>query len=332
MAGADDMRVGIIGCGIVGAYLAWKLAKQHEVTVFEQHNAIGKQACSGLISTRLWQFIPENKKLVENTLNSIIINFDKKSVLLNLQPKLLVIDRKLLDRYVTGLAKRAGASLLLKNKITEISETRNTVVVKDRNRQQHEFDRLVGCDGPLSLARKSLRLKNPAYRLGLFCYDASATARSNTAITYALKNGFSWIIPRGSCNEYGVLESPALAKKIFLEFCKKQKIKPKKIYSGIVPQGLIVSNSDKIALCGDACGLTKPYSGGGVIWSLTAANLLVKNFPNIRKYNSSLNKFFAPRFFFSQLLTKIVSKTGITSTALMPFLPKELLFDTDWIF
>lgn len=321
------MQVGIIGCGIAGAYLAWKLSKKHNITVLEQKKTIGKEACSGLVSERLWNFIPKNEKIVQNKLDSVIINFPKKRVKLNFLPHVLVANRKSLDKYVAGLAKKSGAKIILNTKVMGIEKEKEKITVKT-NKKLYEFDYLIGCDGPLSPARKFLNLKEPKFRLGIFFHDKKSNS-SHTAVTYASKNGFCWIIPRGSCTEYGAIESPDIVKKIFYDFCKKKKIKIKKMYSGLVPEGLTTSNSDKIALCGDSAGLTKPWSSGGVIWSLTAADVLVKNFPNIKKYNGQLRKFFEPRFFFSELLTKTSKKIAFSFPQV---LPKEILFDSDWIY
>jgi len=58
---------------------------------------------------------------------------------------------------------------------------------------------------------------------------------------------------------------------------------------------MIFSKNKQVALCGDAMGLTKPWSGGGIIWSLYAADILLNNFPNFGKYEKKLRGFLSQR-------------------------------------
>ncbi len=326
------MRVGIVGCGIIGAYLAWKLAQKAEVTVFELKNTIGKEACSGLISRRLFGHIPANESLVENVLREIELKFPERTVSVTFFPRMLAVNRANLDRYVAGLAQKAGAKILLGHKVEKIIHMkgkRTTLLITHRGENKYyEFDYLIGCDGPLSVVRRALRLPEPRLKLGILTYINKKDSSDIAKIT-AFPNGFGWVLPRGKRTEVGILEKPQTAKKLFQKFCRKLRLKPKKICSALIPEGLIISNNSRIALCGDAAGLTKPWSSGGIIWELTAADLLVKHFPNIKKYNSALRRFFEPRVFFSRILTKAIVWLGFN----LPWLlPKKAKFDPDWAF
>ncbi len=306
------MRVAIIGCGAVGAYLAWRLSEKHKVTIFEQKSRLGKTACSGLISSRIWDFIPENNSLVQNKITSATIHFKNKDSKIIFEPPLLALDRPALDRYLAELALKKGAKLVLE-KIQSFPKG---------------YDRIIGCDGALSAVREQLKLPKPDFRLGIKCQLETEDSSSEVEI-WPVKKGFAWRIPRGRTVEYGLLAPISRAKEEFLHFCIKQNIKPTKTHSAIVPSGLIVPADDKITLCGDSIGLTKPWSGGGVIWGLTAAEILMRTFPDFKEYSKLLKKFFYPKILSAKVTTNLVNLFG----SHFPWiLPSEKKIDTDFLF
>ena len=50
--------------------------------------------------------------------------------------------------------------------------------------------------------------------------------------------------------------------------------------------------SNDITLGGDAAGFIKPWSGGGIIWSLKAADVLIEHFPDFLEYKKAALTFF----------------------------------------
>ena len=318
------MKIGIVGAGINGTYLAWKLSKDHDVTLFEKKKKIGKDVCSGLVSARLWKFIPKTKKLILNTIDGAVLHFPKKDVFFNFFPDMLVLNRKGLDTYIASLAKKNGTKVILGTEVKKIYHVKGMRPQISVGGKVHEFDYLIGSDGYFSVVRDSIGIKAPDYRLGIYTY-VNKKSDSNKVDIYPIEDGFSWIIPRKKNLEYGMLAKPKIARKIF----KKNKVKPKKIYSYVVPRGLTHAEKGRIALCGDVIGLTKPWSGGGILWSLTADDILIKNFPNFKKYNEKLEDYFEPKIFFS----KLIERTGRFLGNNIPRLaPNELYFDGDWIF
>jgi digeranylgeranylglycerophospholipid reductase len=306
------MRVGIIGAGISGLYLGWKLSeKGHEVTIFEKREKIGKEVCSGLFSERILEFIPQSKNLIQNEIEYCLIHFPKKRVILRFLKKFFIINHSNLDNLVADLAKTSGAKIILNSKIDSIPEN---------------FERIIGCDGANSKMREILGLKKPNFYLGIQGF-LKKRDYSNLVETWVTKNGFLWKIPRGEEIEYGIFEKPSLANKIFETFLKNKKIKIENKKAALIAQGFSLPKNENITLCGEALGLTKPWSGGGVIWGLVAANFLLESFPDFKKYQEKVSMFFKREIAISKFLKKIVYFFG----SLAPyFLPKKAKIDGDF--
>lgn len=322
------MRVGIVGCGINGAYLAWKLSENNDVEVFEKSNVVGEKPCSELITERIWNFVPKRNNLIRNNIEELVIHFQKKDVKLKFSPKMFVVDRKQLASYIVELARQSGARINLN------SEVNNVFYVKDKKPQisvsgkVYEFDYLIGCDGYNSIVRRRVGIKDPLCILGIYT-RIKKKIKSNKIDVYPLKNGISWVIPRKDEVEYGVYEKIDIAKNEFNNFCKKMRIKSKEVYSQLIPSRLIKMHDGRIALCGDAVGLTKPWSYGGIIWGLIADDILIKTFPNFAKYEEEVRNYFEPKIFYSKIALFSVKNLG---SRLFFLAPKEIWFDGDWVF
>ena len=294
------MKIAIVGGGIIGTYLAWKLSKDNNVTVFERDTK-GKHICSGLVTNRVWKYIPKKQSLVENRFNYINIHFPKKIVRLNVIPPVLALDRIKLNQYIRSFAKKSGAKFVRK-------ELKSLNKLKD-------FDFIIGAFGAKSI------FGSTGTRLAIYTRKKHKK-RSNSIDVKPLRRGFSWEFSRKNDVEYGVIEEVHIAKKEF-----KKLNKTGKIHAAMVPEGVYISK--EIALVGDAAGLAKPHSGGGIIWGFEAAEILLRTYPDIKKYNKELIRFFGPKIFFS----KLIARLGVFMGNHFPFLvPREIMFDNDWIF
>ena len=234
------MKVAIVGAGICGLYLAWKLSeKGQDVTVFEKKNEIGQRVCSGLFSQRILEFLPQSQKLIKNEIKSTFLYFPSKTVELSFSKKIFLIDHFELDKLAASLAEKSGAKIVLNNNISSLPEG---------------FDRIIGCDGADSQVRKILNLPEPAFRLGMQVFVKKEDL-SDFVEVWPCKNGFFWKIPRGETIEYGIIAAPEKAKKLFEDFLKKNNILIENIKARIIPQGLVIPLSSVVTLCGDAAGL-----------------------------------------------------------------------------
>jgi len=308
------MRVAIVGAGINGLYLAWKLSRLgHKVTVFERRDKIGKTACSGLFSERILKMIPQSQKLIQNQIRSALIHFPKRTIKIRFARKFFVMSHAELDSLVADLAEGKGAEIVLSRSVKAMPVG---------------FDRIIGCDGALSYVREELGLVAPPMRLAIQGFTDKED-RSDFVETWPQDKGFLWRIPRGRETEYGILGDPERVKTVFDDFLQNKNIKISRIASALVPQGQVFADRGSVALCGDAAGIAKPWSGGGVVWGLLAADILIKNFPDFSRYEKELKSFFAPKIFVSKIATKFAYFIGFKLPWIMP---KSVKIDGDFLF
>lgn len=319
------MRVAVIGAGPVGSWIAARLAEQGEkVTVFERRKSPGGKACSGLVSERIWDFFPENGELVENKIECVNIHFPKKAVKVKFRPHLLALDRPGLDRYAAKLATAAGVKILFGSTFEKLREGRDSVSIRCGGKE-HEFDRVIGCDGAFSAVRAAYADKKPRFRMGMQCFQPKRS-EGNTADAWPTNNGFFWKVPRKEAAEWGIFENEEMAGKMWKEFAAGRGLGGLQVNAAMIPEGVLTTGSKKVTLCGDAAGLTKPWSGGGILWGLTAAGMLLDCWPDFARYERNLKVRFGAKIALGRTVTRTVTSVGKFAPQI---LPKK--FDTDWL-
>jgi len=314
-----SLKIAIIGAGAVGLYLAWKLAeKGHKVVVFEKGEKIGQKACSCLVSERIKYFFDIPDSVIGNRISHCLIHFPKKLVKLNFKPAHFILEREHLDNILFKKALEAGVEIIFNTKIESIPAG---------------FDKIIGCDGALSSVRSGLGMESPSFRLGIQAFQTLKEEDFSKAVVevWPIKSGFCWKIPRKDQFEYGAMGEIDSVSAYFGRFCEEQGIRSR-IYltkTALIPQGIVLPDSEKITLCGDAAGLTKPWSGGGIIWGLRAADILLNNFPSFKKYTREAGRFFSFKIKKGIFVSKLVYFLGEKASFL---LPSEVSRDNDFPF
>lgn len=295
-------------------YVALKLKEKNlDVFLYDKKNQdnIGLKPCSTLVSERIRDFIDFSDDSIENVINVCKINFPRKTIDLHFNPKHLVLDRNKLIKEQLELLKQKGVKIFLDSNINKIPD---------------DFDYVIGCDGPNSIIRKKLGLKNPEMKIGMQVF-VNQKDKSHYTDVFPISSGFIWKIPRGETVEYGILSKSTKAKELFLDFLNKNKIKEKEMIAAPVPFSFVFSKDKRVALCGDSMGLTKPWSGGGIIWSLYAAKFLVETFSNFNDYERKTKQFFRFKIIKGVVANKLVNFIGFNFPFLMP---SKINYDNDF--
>jgi len=272
----------VVGGGAVGLYLARKFAeKNSSVLLLEKKEKIGQKPCSGLVSSKIFEFINKGEDdFIENEflkariwLEGNFFDFNGKALLLN---------REKLDKYFFEKAKKAGVDIRLKKEVRKIEEKEAWVEILLESGEKIQGKIIAGCDGAVSTVAQNLNLpKQEKLLLGLIGYqfkNCQEDFKNNFPELFFSKNFpgfFAWRIPRTRNIEWGTALPPQQKPGEKLrKFLKEKKIEIEKIESALIPifpRKRIVTK--RCFLCGDAAGQIKPATGGGLIYGLLAAKM-----------------------------------------------------------
>ncbi len=271
--------IAVCGAGAVGSYLARTFSEKWKTLLIEDNSQIGFPiACSGLYSKRLLEFMDLKKELIENEIKGANIHAGGKTYFFSRgKTEAYVVKRDFLDSHLASEAEKRGCTVVTSTRLTDYS-IGNKIKLKllSRGKEKTEEARvLAGCDGPLSLVRRKAGLEEPREMLqGIFCYAQEEDYSQLVDLWFGPVPGFfAWRIPRGKTVEYGIATREN-AKQVFEKFIKERNVKIKNMYGGLIPIGppkRIIS--DSVFLCGDSAAMTKPFTGGGIIYGFASAKI-----------------------------------------------------------
>ncbi|MBI1746801.1 MAG: NAD(P)/FAD-dependent oxidoreductase [Acidobacteria bacterium] len=290
------MRIGIIGAGPSGSYLAYRLAQYgFEVLLLDKFESREKPCGGGVTYKALSAFPLITASPIPRTLITElrIIDRDGAGFTLPLDRPFSVFSRRLMDQYIRVSAESVGARFIHAH-VADLSSTETGWIIKTSD-GQHAVDFLVGADGAKSLVRSKL--------LGPFSQrDLATTAgyyvpgnyHTHVAICRFIGDGFRgylWSFPRHDHLSVGIISDLATAKSALLHehvrafihrHYPKAKLTREIFYSAVAPDvhhetwKTMPFCGDRWALVGDAAGFADPVTGEGIYYALRSAELLAQ--------------------------------------------------------
>jgi len=277
----------VVGGGPAGSRFARRAADAgHDVVVFEKGTVGTPLACSGHVSTDIWEYVPTaaRSRLFENTVrgarfhaggpDTAAYRFYKQEAVSN------VIDRVELDRTLAAAARDAGAAVKESHTVTGITEHADhvTLTVSAAGETDDVNARMVaGCDGPTSRVRRAVGLDEPDELLhGVLAFDDAPDDGDHVDVHLTAPRFFAWRIPRGDAGvEYGLAAPPGEdVSVLFDRLTDAYEVETAAFCSGVIPIGPPNSvTTDRVFLIGDAAAQTKPFTGGGILYGMTAADI-----------------------------------------------------------
>jgi geranylgeranyl reductase family protein len=276
----------VVGCGPAGARFARSAAERgRDVLVLEQGEVGEPLACSGHVSLDVWDYVPDaaHEDLFQNAIRGARFHLggaDSRSYpFYRESPISNAVDRVGLDRALADAASDAGADVRDGHTVTAVAEGRDSVTVTARGPagvERHEARMVVGADGPRSRVRDECGLPEPAEFLhGVLGFDEAPDHEAFVDVHLTVPRFFAWRIPRGEAGvEYGLAVSPGEDERARFEaLCEDYGVTLDRRCSGLIPVGPPRRVTGRRSLLvGDAAGQTKPFTGGGILYGMRAAD------------------------------------------------------------
>ncbi|WP_129114485.1 geranylgeranyl reductase family protein [Halegenticoccus tardaugens] len=280
----------VVGVGPAGARFSRRAAEAgYDVLALEKGEVGTPLACSGHVSTDIWEYVPAGAKarLLQNRVygaNFRVGGPDSDPNLFYKTEEISnVIDRVELDRTLAEAAREAGADVREGHAVTAVEEHADRVTVAASaggERREFEAKMVAGCDGPVSRVRREVGLPEPAETLhGVLAFDDDADFGDHVDVHLTVPRFFAWRIPRGDAGvEYGLAAPPGKeVTALFDRLTATYGVETDRFCSGAIPIGPPETVTTRRAfLVGDAAAQTKPFTGGGILYGMTAADCAVR--------------------------------------------------------
>ena len=281
----------VVGAGPAGNMAALKLSGMgHKVAVVDWRQNIGDKLCTGIVGAEcVRRFPPDEAHIYHRGRSAAVVSpAGKKYRIAREAPQAYIIDRV---AYVGSLAQRAmeaGVEYVLGPRVTNIEFSDDEVTVLTRSgagqgRYRAEMVIIASGFGSPLLNMVGLRKGGPSDHMVGIQAEVAVDELEETEVYLGQEvapGSFGWLAPlSGSRALMGMVSRRQLKGHMGTFFSTlKMQGKVKKIIQeprrwGIPVKPLPKTYGDRVLAVGDAAGLVKPTTGGGIYYALLSGEI-----------------------------------------------------------
>lgn len=283
----------VVGGGPGGLYTATLLARSgFDVVVLEEHDRTGEPVhCTGVLASEAFDEFGLSRDSILNPLSTARFYSPSGLSVSYTTPRTeaLVVDRARFDQDLDGQARTAGATVTLGTRVTGVEVGERSVAVHTRQGELHGRACVLACGANYVLHRQ-LGLGMPVSYLRSAQLELRADSTHDVEVHFGhdvAPHGFAWIVPveRGTTRHARVgLMCQQDSSGYFRRFVERHldplglhisdaidEVLPRQKMLPLAPVARTFAN--RVLAVGDAAGLVKATTGGGIYYSLVSASI-----------------------------------------------------------
>jgi geranylgeranyl reductase family protein len=278
----------VIGGGPAGLYAAYRLSQAGFSTlVCEEHAGIGTPVhCTGVLSAASFDEFPLPRETILNPLTTVQFVSPTGLEMRYTPPTLqaVVIDRAQFDQRLASQARAAGAEIRCDTRVSSLEITPDAVVANAGGMPVRARLAVLACGASYTLQRR-LGLGLPRAYLQTAQRELPARTLGDVVIQFGsavAPGGFAWAVPierpDGPHVRVGVMATAnttgwydAMVGRLASWGVGSDGARPRLKFLPL--RSIARTFGDRLLVVGDAAGLVKPTTGGGIYYSIVSASL-----------------------------------------------------------